>query len=102
MRSFLISDNRDTFVGLRLAGIDGKIVHSREDALNEMKKAIQSNDIGILILTEKILDMIKDEVMEYKIKSGLPLIIEIPDRHGSARDTSAIEEYIKNSVGAEI
>ena len=55
MKSFLISDNRDTFLGLKLAGINGIIVHNREDALNEMKRAIQSDDIGILILTEKLL-----------------------------------------------
>ncbi|NLB33513.1 MAG: ATP synthase subunit F, partial [Tissierellia bacterium] len=88
MKSFLISDSRDTFLGLKLAGINGIIVRNREDALNEMKKAIQSGDIGILILTEKIVDMIKEEVMDYKIKSKTPLVIEIPDRHGSIRDTN--------------
>lgn len=102
MKSFLISDNRDTFLGLKLAGINGIIVHNREDALNEIKRAIQSDDIGILILTEKIVDMIEDEVMEYKIKSKTPLVIEIPDRHGSIRDTNAIEEYIRNSIGVRI
>lgn len=102
MKSFLISDNRDTFLGLKLAGINGIIVHNREDALNEMKRAIQSDDIGILILTEKIVDMIKDEVMDYKIKSKTPLVIEIPDRYGSIRETNAIEEYIRNSIGVRI
>lgn len=102
MKSFLISDNRDTFLGLKLAGINGIIVHNREDALNEIRRAIQSDDIGILILTEKIVDMIEDEVMEYKIKSKTPLVIEIPDRHGSIRDTNAIEEYIRNSIGVRI
>ena len=102
MKSFLISDNRDTFVGLKLAGINGIIVHDRESALNEIKRAVQSGDIGILILTEKIVDMIEDVVMEYKIKSKTPLIIEIPDRHGSMRDTNAIEEYIRNSIGVKI
>ena len=102
MKSFLISDNRDTFVGLNLAGINGIIVHDRESALNEIKRAVQSGDIGILILTERIADMIGDEVMEYKIKTKTPLIIEIPDKHGSVRETNAIEEYIRNSVGVKI
>lgn len=102
MKSFLISDSRDTFLGLQLAGINGIIVHNREDALNEMKKAIHSGNIGILILTERIVDMIRDEVMDYKIKSKTPLVIEIPDRHGSIRDTNAIEEYIRNSIGVRI
>ncbi len=102
MKSYLISDNRDTLVGLQLAGISGKIIDSREDALKEMKMAIQNDDIGILILTEKIVDMIGKEVMDYKIKSKRPLIIEIPDRHGSIRESNVIEEYIRNSVGIRI
>ncbi|WP_326908884.1 V-type ATP synthase subunit F [Sedimentibacter sp. MB31-C6] len=102
MKSFLICDSRDTWVGLRLAGIDGVIVHDRANALSTMKKVLQNREIGILILTEKIADMISEEVMEYKIKSKVPLIIEIPDRHGSIRTYDAIEKYISDSVGIRI
>ncbi len=102
MRSYLISDNMDTWVGLRLAGIDGIIVNDRENALKEMKTAVKNQDIGILILTEKIVDMIKDEYLEYKLKSKTPLIIEIPDRHGSIREYNAIKDYIRDSVGIHI
>ena len=102
MRSYLISDNMDTWVGLRLAGIDGIIVNDRENALKEMKTAVKNQDIGILILTEKIVDMIKDEYLEYKLKSKTPLTIEIPDRHGSIREYNAIKDYIRDSVGIHI
>lgn len=102
MRSFLISDNRDTWVGLRLVGIDGIIVRDRENALNEMKKAVKNEEIGILILTEKVVDMIKDEYMEFKMKSKTPLVVEIPDRHGSVREYNAIKNYIRDSVGIHI
>ncbi|HCX62172.1 MULTISPECIES: V-type ATP synthase subunit F [Sedimentibacter] len=102
MRSFLISDNRDTWVGLRLVGIDGVIVKDRENALKVMKESVKNQDIGILILTEKIVDMIKEEYYEYKLKSKTPLIIEIPDRHGSIREYNAIKNYIRDSVGIHI
>ncbi|WP_312698799.1 V-type ATP synthase subunit F [Sedimentibacter sp.] len=102
MKSFLISDNTDTWVGLRLAGIDGVIVKDRETALKEMKDAVKNQEIGILILTEKIVDMIKEEYYEYKLKSKTPLIIEIPDRHGSIREYNAIKNYIRDSVGIHI
>ena len=102
MKSFLISDNRDTWVGLRLSGIDGIIVHDREEALKVFKNAMQDKEIGILILTEKTVDMLNDVVMEHKLKFKNPLIIEIPDRHGSIRESNAMADIIRESVGVHI
>lgn len=102
MKSFLISDNRDTFVGMRLAGVNGVVVHSKEEASDKIKECISDNEIGVLILTEKIVDMLKDEVMRLKQKSRKPLIIEIPDRYGTNRGYDAISTYIKESVGIKI
>ena len=38
MKMFLISDNIDTYTGMRLAGIEGVVVHERE----ELKKALEN------------------------------------------------------------
>lgn len=102
MKSFLISDNRDTWVGMRLTGINGVLVRDRENALTAIKRAMKDEDIGILILTERVVDMAKEEVMELKLKCKTPLIVEIPDRRGTSRDVDTISNYIKNSVGIRI
>jgi V/A-type H+-transporting ATPase subunit F len=102
MKSFLISDNKDTWVGMKLAGIDGVIVHTREEVLQAIKGAIRNTETGILILTEKAVDQVREEVMELKLKSKKPLIIEIPDRHGSSRSQDLITNYIRDSVGIRI
>lgn len=102
MKSFLLSDNHDTWVGMRLAGIDGVVLHEREEVLEVLKAAMLDCDIGILILTEKIVDLAHDEIMEYKIKNKKPLIIEIPDRHGTTRGSDVITNYIRESVGIRI
>jgi len=102
MKSFIISDNRDTWVGMRLAGIQGVIVHTKEDVIEVMKAAVIDPDIGIIILTEKIVDLAKEEIMEYKLKRKKPLIIEIPDRHGTTRGYDVITNYIKESIGIRI
>ena len=38
MKMYLISDNVDTYTGMRLAGVDGIVVHERD----ELKKANNS------------------------------------------------------------
>lgn len=102
MKSFLISDNRDTFVAMRLAGISGVIVHEREEILEALNKALSDKNIGIIILTELILEKIHNEVMELKLKRKYPLIVEIPDRHGQRREDNYITRYINESVGIKI
>nr|WP_330377556.1 V-type ATP synthase subunit F [Cellulosilyticum ruminicola] len=42
MKSFLLSDNHDTWVGMRLAGIDGVILHEREEVLETFKAATKN------------------------------------------------------------
>lgn len=102
MKSYLISDNHDTWVGMRLAGIDGIVLHQREEVLAQLKKVMLDSDIGIIILTEKIVDLARTEIMDYKLKCKKPLIIEIPDRHGTTRGSDVITSYIRESVGIRI
>jgi ATP synthase, subunit F len=102
MVSYLISDNTDTLVGMRLAGITGVILHEKNEVLEEFKKCLSDKNIGILILTEKIFDLIPDDVMQAKLKRKFPLIVEIPDRHGLRRDEDFITKYINESIGISI
>lgn len=102
MKSFFISDNHDTWVGLRLAGMEGLLLHEKEEVLEALKKATIDSEIGIIILTEKIVDLAPEVIMEYKIKNKKPLIIEIPDRHGTTRGLDVITNYIRDSVGIRI
>ena len=42
MKFFLISDNIDTLMGLRLVGIEGVVVHSRKDFLSVLQSKMLS------------------------------------------------------------
>ena len=102
MRSFVISDNRDTWVGMRLAGIQGVIAHEKEEILAALKTAVEDKEIGIIMVTEKIVDVATEEIMALKLGKSRPLIIEIPDRHGGDRGNQLITTYIRESVGIRI
>ena len=53
MKMYLISDNVDTLTGMRLAGVEGAVVHEREALKNELDKVLADKSIGIILLTEK-------------------------------------------------
>lgn len=101
MKSFLISDNRDTIVGMRLANIEGVLAQSREEITARFHEAVEDKDIGIIIITEKIFEEIKEEVLELKRIGNTQLIVTIPDRTG-LKDKNFIMRYIKESIGIKI
>ena len=101
MKSFLISDNRDTIIGMRLANIEGVLAQTREEITARFKEAVEDKDIGIIIITEKIFEEMKEEVLELKRTGSSQLIVTIPDRTG-LKDKNFIMRYIKESIGIKI
>lgn len=102
MKTYLISDNIDTLVGLRMAGIQGTVVHTREEVLKIMDDLSKDKNIGIIVITEKIESLVKEEVKTIKLSKYLPLIIEIPDRYGSSKEADWIVGYIREAIGLKI
>ncbi|WP_323611266.1 V-type ATP synthase subunit F [Erysipelothrix enhydrae] len=99
MKMYLISDNIDTQMGLRLAGIEGVVVHEKEELKQELDKAIHNQEIGIVLLTTKIFDLDREYIQDLKLNVSSPLIVEISDRHKSHEVQSMIDETISKIIG---
>jgi V/A-type H+-transporting ATPase subunit F len=102
MKTFLISDNVDTAVGLRISGINSIVLHNKDEIEFILDKLLQDKDLGIIILTEKAAGVVPEKIKDIKLKRECPLIVEIPDRHGSNKGKEAILGYIKDSIGLKI
>lgn len=102
MKMYLISDNIDTQIGLRLAGIDGCVVHGYEETLEAVKNAVEDREIGILLMTEKAGSLVEDYVRNLKMTLHTPLITEIPDRHGSRDIAQSIQSMVQESIGLKL
>ncbi len=102
MKMYLISDNVDTQTGMRLAGVDGVVVHTREELKNALETALLDKNIGILLLTEKFGREFPEIVDDVKLNHKIPLIIEIPDRHGTGRKPNFITSYVNEAIGLKL
>ena len=102
MRMFLISDNVDTLTGMRLAGIDGVVVHEKQEIKQALDEVLSQKDIGIILMTEKLGKEIPEIVDDIKLNRTFPLLLEIPDRHGSGRRPDFITAYINEAIGIKI
>lgn len=102
MKFFLISDNTDTQMGLRLAGVEGVIAHTREEVMTELNKAIKDPEIAVVLMTTLAINTCADFVYEMKLNLNRPLIVEIPDRHGDSKIGETIDKYISEAIGIKI
>ena len=102
MKMFLISDNVDTCTGMRLAGVDGIVVHEREELSRTLEKVMTDSTIGIVLLTEKFGREFPEIIDEIRLNRKMPLIVEIPDRHGTGRRKDFITSYVNEAIGLNL
>jgi len=102
MKFFLITDNLDTLMGMRLVGIEGIVLHDRKKVIQEIEKILHNDQIGILLITTKLVDLCPEVISELKLKRTRPLIVEIPDRHGGNKIGVSIDEYVSDAIGVKL
>ena len=102
MKYYLISDNVDTLTGMRLAGIEGIVVHEEHHVRRELQKAMEMPDVAVVLMTETLVSQCPDLVYDLKLKHKQPLIVEIPDRHGNGRTADSITRYVQEAIGVKL
>ena len=102
MRFYVISDNVDTQVGMRLAGIEGVVVHEEDEVRKALSDAMEQEDIAVVLMTEHLVRLCPELVDDLKLNRSRPLIVEIPDRHGNGRAKDSITRYVREAIGIKI
>lgn len=102
MKMYLISDNVDTCTGMRLAGVDGVVVHERNELRSELEQVLTDPSVGIVLLTEKLGQEFPDLIDQFRLERKIPLLVEIPDRHGTGRKKDFITSYVTEAIGLKL
>tara|TARA_Y100000588_G_C13891362_1_gene768826 strand:- start:339 stop:644 length:306 start_codon:yes stop_codon:yes gene_type:complete len=98
MKSFLISDNKETLIGMRLTGISGVILETRAEIVKKIDALIADKEVGIIMITGGIMKVAEEEIMERKLVESETLIIQIPGTADHA-DEDRMARYIRESIG---
>ena len=102
MKMYLISDNIDTLTGMRLAGVEGVVVHEMQEVKEALDKVLADKEIGIVLLTEKFGRDFPDLINRVRLEHNFPLFVEIPDRHGTGRKPDSITAYVNEAIGLKL
>jgi V/A-type H+-transporting ATPase subunit F len=101
MRYYVIGDE-DAVLGFGLVGVEGTAVQGAEQAREVMKTVLEQSDIGIVIITERVADLIRPQVDRYIFTRSFPLIVEIPDRQGPLAGKPGIREMVNQAIGIKL
>ncbi len=101
MRSFCLCNKYETLISMRLAGIVGMEVFTKEDVLKELDRLLADPEFGLIIVSENVLNMAKEEIMAIKLKDKNNLIIHIPESEGF-KEKDYIMKYIRESIGIKV
>ncbi len=102
MRYYLICDNTDTQTGLRMAGIDGVVVHEKSDTERCIADAVADESVAVLLVTEKLASLCPALINDIKLNYTRPLLVVIPDRHGTTRPPDSITRHIREAIGVKL
>lgn len=89
-------------MGMRLAGIESVIVHERGEVQDALEKALADSSIGIILITEKLVELCREIVYDVKLNRREPLILEIPDRHATSQITANMAKYVQEAIGLKL
>ncbi len=101
MRYHIIGDE-DAVLGFGMVGVPGRAVTTAEQADEALKAALADGDVGIIIITERIAELVRPTVDRYLFTGRFPLIVEIPDRGGPIEGKLGIREMVNAAIGVKL
>jgi V/A-type H+-transporting ATPase subunit F len=101
MKYYIIGDE-DAVIGFGMVGVQGRAVKDKGEAEAAFRHALDDREIGIIIITERITQLIKATVDRYLFRERFPLIVEIPDRKGPVPGRIGIREMVNAAIGISL
>jgi len=101
MKYSIIADE-DSVLGFEMVGVLGKVARDADEARRAFEAILEDKDAGIIIITERVADMIRPIVDKYLFTVSFPLIVEIPDRRGTQPGRPGIREMVNRAIGIRL
>lgn len=102
---FLVIGDEVTVLAYSLVGVRGIVVQNAEEAREALRTAINDQNIGVILITQRIAAEIQSDVDSAKIERTLPVVLEIPDRFGPEEGLGKREsasDVVRKLIGIKV
>lgn len=101
MQYFIIGGD-DAVLGFGMVGVEGRVAETAEEAREALQEALSNKEVGIVIITEPVAELIRPQVDRYVFSRSFPLIVEVPDRQGPLEGRSSLREMVNQAIGINL
>lgn len=99
---YAIIGDEDTVLGFGVVGVLGKVATNEDETRRAFQEFRADEEVSIIIITERLADLIRSIVDRYLFTESFPLIVEIPDRHGRQPGRPGIKDMVNAAIGIKI
>lgn len=99
---YVLIGSESAVLGFSMVGVDCRNADSESAARQALEDAFSQEDVGIIIITESVADMIRDEVNRSMFTRSFPLIVEIPDEHTISRSRTSMRDLAHQAIGISL
>ena len=98
----LVIGHPEAVLGFSLVGLHGQVATSAAQANQALDTALADPDIGILLVTNEVAGLIGARMNQLKLRSNVPLVVEIPGPAGVPADQPSLDELVFRAIGVKI
>ena len=102
MYKFVVVTDPETAAGFRLAGVDVYEASDLDEAKLVIPPLINKDDIGIVAISEDLMQVLDNKMLEKIEKTYRPIIIPIPSKIKGISRTTYIERLLQRAIGYNI
>ena len=99
---FFVLGEEEIIIGFAVVGIQGRVVTTRDEALEGFRYAVETPGLKTLIMTEEVSSLLAEKVTEWNMSGRFPLVMEIPGLQGRLEGKKTLVESIREAVGISV
>jgi V/A-type H+-transporting ATPase subunit F len=97
----LVIGNQEAVLGFSLVGVNGIAVTDATETNQALDDALASGEAGIVLVTEDIARLVEARMDQLKLRSTVPLVVEIPGPKGVGADRPSLNEVVLRAIGVK-
>ena len=98
----LVIGHPEAVLGFSLAGVGGRVARTADEVNQALDEAQASKDVGIVLVTQDVAELIPASMEHLKLRSTVPLVVEIPALGGAPEGLASLGEIVLRAIGIRL